>query len=479
MLTSTSMRWLVVAVSAAMLLVVAAACGSETIEVPGETVVVEKIVTETVEVPGETVVVEKEVIKTVEVPGETVVVVKEVEVPGETILVEKEVIKTVEVVKSVPVEVIKEVEVVGDRWVRNTAGKLVEKPQYGGTIVGSEDGHPDNSDPLIASDNWLVGPVYDTLWAPDWAKGPAGTGEWQGGAVGWGGTVAPNKIGDLTTGRLAESWEKPDPETTIFHIRQGVYFHDRPPVNGREMVAADVAYSYSRYFGLGYAGFDEKLGEGWNDGVLTANLTSVEVRDKYTVVFKHKPNQLLMTNFFLSSFGCDWIYPREAVEQEGGFNDYGKMVGTGPFMLDDYTRDVSFTYVRNPNYWAYDALHPENQLPYLDGMKFIILPDWATQVAALRAGKLSTIFSDSWEQVEELKETHPYLNTVPLPRGAVSAYIANNAEFLNDIRVRQALMMSINSVELIKEFFGGYAEDELKPMIDSLVKTRFEEVPAL
>ena len=42
MLTSTSMRWLVVTISAAMLLAVAAACGTETIEVPGETVVVEK-----------------------------------------------------------------------------------------------------------------------------------------------------------------------------------------------------------------------------------------------------------------------------------------------------------------------------------------------------------------------------------------------------------------------------------------------------
>ena len=96
---STSMRWLVVAISAAMLLAVAAACSSETIEVPGETVVVEKVVTETVEVPGETVVVEKEVIKTVEVPGETVTkeVVKEVMVPGETVVVEKEVVKTVEV----------------------------------------------------------------------------------------------------------------------------------------------------------------------------------------------------------------------------------------------------------------------------------------------------------------------------------------------------------------------------------------------
>ena len=44
--------------------------------VPGETVVVEKVVTETVEVPGETVTVE--VVKEVQVPGETVVVEKEV-----------------------------------------------------------------------------------------------------------------------------------------------------------------------------------------------------------------------------------------------------------------------------------------------------------------------------------------------------------------------------------------------------------------
>ena len=70
---STSMRWLVVAVSAAMLLAVAAACSSETIEVPGETVVVEKEVIKEIQVPGETVVVEKEVIKEVMVPGETVV----------------------------------------------------------------------------------------------------------------------------------------------------------------------------------------------------------------------------------------------------------------------------------------------------------------------------------------------------------------------------------------------------------------------
>ena len=62
-----SIRWLAVAASAAMLLILAAACGAETIEVPGETVVVKEEVVRTVEVPGETVV--KEVVKEVQVPG--------------------------------------------------------------------------------------------------------------------------------------------------------------------------------------------------------------------------------------------------------------------------------------------------------------------------------------------------------------------------------------------------------------------------
>jgi len=91
-------------------LLVMLACGStETIvkevEVPGETVIVEKEVVKTVEVPGQTVTVEKEVVKTVEVPGETKVIEK-VRTVVETVDVVKEVVKEVEVSKEVPFETI-------------------------------------------------------------------------------------------------------------------------------------------------------------------------------------------------------------------------------------------------------------------------------------------------------------------------------------------------------------------------------------
>ena len=53
---------------------------------------------------------------------------REVEVPGETVVVEKEVIKTVEVEK----EVVKEVQ--AERFVTNVWEQVVDRPQYGGTI---------------------------------------------------------------------------------------------------------------------------------------------------------------------------------------------------------------------------------------------------------------------------------------------------------------------------------------------------------
>jgi peptide/nickel transport system substrate-binding protein len=46
---------------------------------------------------------------------------------------------------------------------------------------------------------------------------------------------------------LAERWESPDDTTYIFHLRQGVKWHNKPPLNGRELVAEDVKFTYDRF----------------------------------------------------------------------------------------------------------------------------------------------------------------------------------------------------------------------------------------
>ncbi len=47
-------------------------------------------------------------------------------------------------------------------------------------------------------------------------------------------------------GELAENWENPDPTTWVLNIHHGVKFHNIAPVNGRELKAADVVYSFQR-----------------------------------------------------------------------------------------------------------------------------------------------------------------------------------------------------------------------------------------
>ena len=460
---STSMRWLVVAVSAAMLLAVAAACSSETIEVPGETVVVEKIVTETVEVPGETVVVEKEVIKTVEVPGETVTkeVIKEVEVPGETVVVEKEVVKTVEVPgQTVVVEKVVVQEVPGKKYVTDPVfGTVVPAPEYGGTFTIGARSFPTFKDHYS---NWAFeyqGTVNEKLGHVDWAI-DRDTYPFVG--------AYPAPLYTLK-GALAESWATPDDKTIVVKVRQGVYFHDKPPVNGRELTADDVEYNFHRILGLGK--FTE-AGPNPHGSVRALNSLpweSVTATDKWTVVFKLKePSVKALVNILDSHNAV--IQGPEVIEESrtaeapaGNIEDWRNMVGTGPFMLTDVVEGTSYSYTKNPDYWGYDEKYPENRLPYIDELRFLLMPDESTRLAGLRSAKIDFIGDHggghlrSVDQVDSLKRTDPELVIhMGFLRADTGALLNVSKPPYDDIRVRKAMQMAINLEEINDTYYKGY-----------------------
>src|SRR3989454_1956278 len=104
---------------------------------------------------------------------------------------------------------------------------------------------------------------------------------------------------------LATSWEMVNPSTWIFKLRQGVRFHNRPPVNGREMTAEDVKYSY------------ELLKDKTAYATRAALVKAVHVIDKYTVKFElAMPDPKFYLNVVDSLSPV--IVPREAVEAPGG-----------------------------------------------------------------------------------------------------------------------------------------------------------------
>ena len=447
------------------------------VQVPGETVVVEKVVTETVEVPGETVVVKEEVVKTVEVPGETVTVevVKEVQVPGETVVVEKEVVKTVEVPgETVVVE--KEVvqEVAGKKYVTDpTTGKVVVAPQYGGTITFAQKEEPAGPDTVI-SGVWAhtyVAGVSEKLAMADWAT--------------------PRDKHDFfylnpptnTIGVLAESWSQPDPLTYVIKVRQGVHWHDKPPMNGRELTADDIVYNYHRFTGTG-SGFAEPSVNAFQfKGV---QLESITATDDSTVFFKlREPNLGALTAILDGT--AYWTYPPEVIKEYGDAHDWRNLVGTGPMMLTDWTEGSSITWDKNPDYWGFDEKYPQNRLPYIDQLRGLIMPEVATQLAALRTGRvdyLGRIGSTeikSLDQLESLQRTNPELVISPFAFWSANGIGLNvQLPHFSDVRVRKAMQMAINLEEANNALYGGMGDMTPQGAANrniTAIATPFEEWP--
>ncbi len=260
------------------------------------------------------------------------------------------------------------------------------------------------------------------------------------------------------SGVLAESWETSDYITITYRLRKGVKWQDLPPVNGRELVASDVAYSYNRLFGLG-DGFTKRSP---NQGSATYNnLISVSAPDKYTVVAKWKEASLTNLNAFLDyTVSPVYIVAREVIDKYGDMNDWRRVVGAGPFILTDYVTGGSTTFIRNPNYFGFDERYPKNQLPYVDTLKLLTITDNATALAALRSGKIDMLSRVSVQDTINLGKTNPELLKTDQPNVANTLEMRNDTKPFNDIRVRTAMQMALDLPTMAKTLFGGLVDGQ-------------------
>jgi len=326
-------------------------------------------------------------------------------------------------------------------------GKMVEKPRQGGVLNRYMIGDPPSFDPYeVSKTGWTaIAPYLERLAIGDWSVPRDKVNLF---------VYSPAFPSEYVSGQLAESWELPDSLTIIFHIRKGVYWHDKPPVNGREFVADDVVYSMGRQFGLGIAGFEEGSPYLEYAGI-NSSVESVEATDKYTVVIKlHTPCPPLFSDLTSCAQWC--MIPHEVIETYGDMRDWRYAVGTGPFIVEDYVSASNITYSRNPNYYLYDEKWPDLKLklPYIDGIKLFIIPDPSTHLAAVRSGKIDIIPLD-WETKEQIEQTNPEMLWVRYWGSGKGLRLRNDLEPFTDIRVRKALQMAINLPEIAETYYGG------------------------
>jgi len=166
---------------------------------------------------------------------------------------------------------------------------------------------------------------------------------------------------------LAEKWTvSKDGKVYTFALRKGVRFHNKPPVNGREVTAEDVKYSLERF--MAKSGFAMRF----------EPVSAIDAVDRHTVRITLKEPYAPFLNHLASPSFCA-ILPGEAEEKFKDFNHPDAVIGTGPFIVKSYEKGVRMVFERNPDYFM-------KGFPYLDGAVIEITPDAAARVAVLRAG---------------------------------------------------------------------------------------------
>jgi ABC-type transport system substrate-binding protein len=256
---------------------------------------------------------------------------------------------------------------------------------------------------------------------------------------------------------LAESFTvSPDGLTYTFKLRKGVKF-----TNGRELVASDVKYSIERAIdpktqGPGAGFFGAIKGFDAVSGGTSATLDGIATPDDSTVVFTLSRPDATFLHVLAINFAS--VVPKEAVEAAAG--DFGKKpVGSGTFVLKEWTVGQRLVFERNPDYFVKD-------MPHID--KFTVEVGQEPLVALLRLQKGEVdIAGDGVPPAKFLEIKNSPEGAEIIVDGAQlhTGYITLNTKVapFDNVKVRQALNMAINK-ERITRILNGRATAANQPL---------------
>lgn len=339
--------------------------------------------------------------------------------------------------------------------------KMMEKPQYGGVFTQASSRQVLMFDDVPGSIHYGAPFQWtnEQLLFEDWAKGPEGTNE-----TGMRYMIPPNW--EHAAGLLAESWVVDDTSIT-YNIRKGVHFHDVYPTNGRELTSDDVKFSIERLW----------FTPGTYQYSAYPYIESIETPDKYTVVVNIESGYVGLI-WLQVSMNMGGIVARDLIEHYGDGTDWKNACGTGAFVLKDFVDGSSATLEKNPNYWMKDPFFPENTLPYVDGIKHLIILDASTRIAAMRTGKIDLLgefwSQVDWEDADSLMSTNPELKyAASLGGQGISMRIDKPELPFYDVKVRRALNLAVDQRAIVRDYYAGNAELYFIPFLPIPENSRF------
>ena len=217
---------------------------------------------------------------------------------------------------------------------------------------------------------------------------------------------------------LCDSWEEDrEAQTLTLKIKQGIKFHD-----GSDLNADSVAWNFT---------FMMENGNGGQIG----NPTEVTIEDEYTVKLTYGEGMALT---IIEQVAATPIYSKVAYETNGLDWCLNNIVGTGPFVFEEYEPDSYMTFVRNENYW-------QEGLPYLDGVRHQIIPEWSALMSAFVNEDIDWFVCGDMTTMDSLEAMGIENKALVLPDSGTTFGIYPNSMIegdpLYDVEVRKAIML--------------------------------------
>ncbi len=231
---------------------------------------------------------------------------------------------------------------------------------------------------------------------------------------------------------LCESYDQPSDTEYVFHLKKGVKFH-----NGEEMKAEDVVFSIKR------ACEAPNVLHLFN----TIDKDSIEAVDDYTVKMqlKHPFKGVLMA--FMHPGGS--ILCKKAVEEAG--KDYGqtgdKVIGTGPFKLDEWQKATVLKFSRFEDYHGEKA--------GVAKLEMKIVPEPTNRFVELQTGGAQIAYEIQPLDVEQVEKDDKLKMFKSDDYGTTYLGFNTSKAPFDNPKVREAIAYGIDMEEIIPKVWLG------------------------
>ena len=226
---------------------------------------------------------------------------------------------------------------------------------------------------------------------------------------------------------LAEKWSWQDNyRNLVFFLRKDVKWHD-----GQPFTSKDVKFTFDTVREAADAPAKLRINprKEWY-----ANVDAVEAPDPHTVVFRLKRPQPSLVAMLASGYSP--VIPAHVAIAE----HRSRCIGTGPFKFKEWKRGQSVELVRNPDYFVKGR-------PYLDGVRYTVIVERGTRVAALQANQIDVAYpgETTLSIAEQLKGAVPSMVFTETASNVSENLLLNTKKPpFDNVKVRRALSFAID-----------------------------------